>query len=47
VARLEDHEPVAAAVLAVTLLVTSFTLLAAVAGIERRATARLVPAERV
>ena len=47
VARLEDHEPVAAAVLAVTLLATSFTLLAAVAGLERRATARLVPAERV
>ncbi len=47
VARLEDHEPVAAAVLAIALLTASCVLLAAVAGLERRATARFVPAERL
>lgn len=47
VARLEDHEPLAATVLAVTLLVLSGALLVAVGFLERRATRSLVPAERV
>jgi sulfate transport system permease protein len=47
VARLEDHEPLAAAVLAVALLAASGALLAAVAVVERRATGAFVPAERV
>jgi sulfate transport system permease protein len=47
VARLEAHEPLAAAVLAAALLAASGALLAAVALLERRATGALVPAERV
>lgn len=47
VARLEDHEPVAAAVLAVALLAASGGLLAVVTAVERRASRAFVPAERV
>jgi sulfate transport system permease protein len=47
VARIEDHEPLAAAILAVALLAASGALLAVVATVERRASRTLVPAERV
>ena len=47
VSRLEDHEPLAATVLALALLALSGTLLALVGIVERRATDALVPAERV
>ncbi len=47
VSRLEDHEPLAATVLAVALLVLSGSLLALVGMLERRATKTFVPAERV
>jgi sulfate/thiosulfate transport system permease protein len=47
VSRLEDHEPLAATVLALTLLVLSGALLGVVGVLERRATDSLVPAERV
>ncbi len=47
VARLEEHEPVAAAVIAVLLVASSMALLALVSVAERRIARTLVPAERV
>lgn len=47
VGQLENHEPVSASVLALMLLVASFAILALVAVLERRATATLIPAERL